>query len=952
MRLFEAPAQMLRARISAVLCLPLLAAGAAVAGPVDPASNAQPTDDTVTATTFVVRGRGWGHGVGMGQWGAYGQAKRGVPYKKILSHYYPGTKLVVTRTASVRVLLAEGRRTVAIASEAPFRLMDGEGEIHDLEPGSYSSGPGLAVALDPALPPQALPGPLTFLRGAEPLLVGTKPYRGNLQLQRVRGRLQVVNVVGIDAYVRGVVSEEVPDDWPLEVVKAQAVAARSYALAQAAGRSILYADTRSQVYGGVAAESEVGDKAVAATSRQVLTFDGKVATTFFFSSSGGRTADVEDVFIGGTPIPYLVSVPDPDDKLSPYYRWGPVVLAAAKVSKLLGAPGTIDLRTIPVSGRAKEIVVQTRAGERRLASSTFRRALGLRSTWVTIGVLSLSRPAGLAASGSPVTLTGTARRVKGPITLEQKSAGQPWGNSRSIELDADRAFVLDVVPDGTTQYRLTAADGVISTPLRVPVAAVRRNALAGAAGPRASTRGGAGRFFVDDPLAARQWHLAYVRAFDFWAELPLLEPVTVAVIDTGIDLGHPDLADNVVAAKSFVGGSADDPLGHGTFVAGLIAAEVDNAEGVAGMAFPARLLVARVATADGDIDAAVEAKAIRWAVNRGARVINLSVGGLRDPLNPGRDTFSQEEADAVAYATGKGAVVVASVGNGDSAPSSPWPFASYPAALPHVIGVSAVSPSGSVPGFSNRDAVFNDLGAPGQGLVSTAPRKLTAERPSCVDQGYSPCAAPDLRDGAGTSFSAAQVSAAAAILLAVNPKLTPEQVAAIVERSAVDAKAGTGCLPCPPGRDSRSGWGTLDVTAALEALAEPLPPADRYESNDDAGSRAATLYGRERTVKATLDFWDDQVDVYRVNVGRGERLKAYLRGPVGTQTNLILWRPGTERVEGLSTEVQERRVTQSARAGPNEAFAHRATEGGWYYVEVKMAGPGSGRYSLRLAKSR
>jgi hypothetical protein len=155
-----------------------------------------------------------------------------------------------------------------------------------------------------------------------------------------------------------------------------------------------------------------------------------------------------------------------------------------------------------------------------------------------------------------------------------------------------------------------------------------------------------------------------------------------------------------------------------------------------------------------------------------------------------------------------------------------------------------------------------------------------------------------------------------------------------------------------PGRDSRSGWGTLDVAAALEALAKPLPPRDRYESNDDAGSRAATLYGRERTVKATLDFWDDQVDVYRVNVAKGQLLRAFLRGPAGTQTNLILWRPGTETVEGLSPEVQERRVTQSVRAGPNEALSYRAPEGGWYYVEVKMTGPGSGRYALRLAKSR
>ncbi|HEU0304772.1 MAG TPA: SpoIID/LytB domain-containing protein [Gaiellaceae bacterium] len=939
---------MLRALRPILLCLPLLAAGAAVASP------AQQSEDTVTSTTFVIRGRGWGHGVGMGQWGAFGQARRGVGYRKILAHYYPGTKLMQTPTASVRVLLADGRRTVKVASPVPFRLVDGQGEIHDLPPGSYVANSAFEVALEPDVPPHPVPGPLTFLRGTKPLELFGRQYRGNLQLQRVRSRLQAVNVVGVDPYIRGVVSQEVPDDWPLEVVKAQAVAARSYALAQAAGGSILYADTRSQVYGGVEAETPVGDKSVSATSKQVLMFDGKVATTFFFSSSGGRTADVEDVFVGGTPIPYLVSVPDPDDRVSPHHRWGPVVIPAPRASKLLGIPGTTGLRTVPVSGRASELVVSTRGGgERRLPASTVRRALDLRSTWITVGALTLSRPAGMAAPAAPLTLTGTAKHVKGRIGLEQKVAGAGWTDSGPVKLAADRSFTVEVVPEVTTQYRLTAADGVVSAPLRVPVSASARSAaLVRTAEPRTATLPAAPRFLVDDPLAAQQWHLAAVRAFDFWPELPLLDPVTVAVVDTGIDLGHPDLADNVIASKSFVGGSADDPLGHGTFVAGLIAAEIDNAVGVAGIAFPARLLVARVATADGDIDAAVEAKAIRWAVDRGARVINLSIGGLRDPLRPSRDTFSQDEADAIAYAHSKGVVVVASVGNGDSAPSSPWPYASYPSALPHVVGVSSVTQSGAVPGFSNRDAVFNDLAAPGQSLVSTAPRSLTAERPGCVDQGYSPCAPPDLRDGSGTSFSAAQVSATAALLLAVNPKLTPEQVSMIIERSAVDAKLSSGCGACAPGRDARSGWGTLDVTAALEALSEPLPPVDRYESNDDAGSRAATIYGRERTVRATLDFWDDQLDVYRVNVAKGERLKAYLRGPAGTQTNLILWRPGTEHVEGLSAEIQERRVTQSARAGPNEAFSYRATEGGWYYVEVKMAGPGSGRYALRLAKVR
>jgi stage II sporulation protein D len=935
---------MLRRFSILAVCIPLLATGAAFASHSD--------EQTVSATTFVLRGRGWGHGVGMGQWGAYGQAKRGVAYDKILAHYYPGTTLKKTATPSVRILLRQGTGPYAVTSTVPFRLEDGDGAIHDLEPGSYAVGPGLKVALDPTVAAVELPGPLTFLPGPAPLTLGDRPYRGDLQLQLVGKRLQVVNVLGIDAYVRGVVSEEVPDDWPLEVVKAQAVAARSYALAQRREGSILYADTRSQVYGGVGAESVVGNKAVTATKREVLTFAGQVATTFFYSSSGGRTADVADVFAGGKSIPYLVSVPDPDDKVSPYHFWGPVVLPAARVSKLLGVPAATAMRKVPASGRARELVITGKAGEQRVPAGTVRTALGLRSTWITVGMLSLSRPAGTVAPGAKVLMSGTARQVKGPVQLEQRASGGSWEPGPEIAIDQDGAFSIEVAPQTTTLFRLTAADKVVSVPLRIPVATARRLAVVRSGRPAAAGGTATSTFFPDDPLAPRQWHLAQIRAFDFWPELPVLDPVTVAVIDTGVDLGHPDLASRVLAAKSFVGGSADDPIGHGTFVAGLIAAAVDNAEGVAGVAFPAQLLVARVATKDGGIDAVVEAKAIRWAVDRGARVINLSIGGLRDPVNRSRDTFSQEEADAVAYARSKGAVVVAAVGNGDAAPSAPWPFASYPAALPHVIGVSAVTQSGAVPGFSNRDAVFNDLAAPGQALLSTLSRKLTADRPSCLEQGYSSCGPSEFRDGAGTSFSTALVSATAALLFAVRPALTSDQVSALIEHSVVDAKPSTGCVACSPGRDTRSGWGTLDVTAALESLSNQLPLADRYESNDDAGASAATLYGRERTAKATLDFWDDQVDVYRVKVAAGERLKVFLRGPAGTQTNLVLWRPGTDHVEGLSADIQEQRVTQSTRTGPNESLSYHVSAGGWYYVEVKMSSPGSGRYSLRVAKTR
>ena len=154
---------------------------------------------------------------------------------------------------------------------------------------------------------------------------------------------------------------------------------------------------------------------------------------------------------------------------------------------------------------------------------------------------------------------------------------------------------------------------------------------------------------------------------------------------------------------------------------------------------------------DCSISLEAEADAIRWAADQGARVINLSLGGLRDPRKPERDTYSPLEAAAVDYAASKGAVLVAAVGNSDQAPDTPWPYASYPAALPHVIGVSALSRDGSVPFFSDRDAIYNDISAPGEDIFSTLPRALTKQNPTCVDQGYSDCGPEDYKHAQGTS---------------------------------------------------------------------------------------------------------------------------------------------------------------------------------------------------------
>ena len=460
-------------------------------------------------------------------------------------------------------------------------------------------------------------------------------------------------------------------------------------------------------------------------------------------------------------------------------------------------------------------------------------------------------------------------------------------------------------------------------------------------------------FTPTDPLVPRQYYLAQDHAFDaFGPELPVVNPVRIAIIDSGIDGGHPEFPrQRIWQARSWVGGSAlTDEEGHGTFVAGEIAAAINNNEGIAGMAFPAQLVIAKIARSDQTIDVRDEAQAIRWAVSVGARVINLSIGGLRNPFNPRVDTFSKVEAAAIEYAVRRGVVLVAAVGNSDEAPQTPWPYASYPAALPQVIGVSALSPTGNVPNFSDRDRIYNDVSAPGQEIYSTLPRALTSFRPLCMNQGYSDCGPDEFRHAAGTSFAAPQVTAAAAVLFALKPTLQADQVVNILERSATDVNAANGCRSCPLLRDSLSGWGRLDVSKAVAALDGILPLPDRFEPNDDAGTQSVKLTAAVTTVKATIDFWDDQIDVYRVYLRKGQRLRLTLDGPAGATSNLLLWKPGTKRVDDLRR--QNLRAAQSIGPGASHRLGYRSPKKGWYYVEVKVATRGAGPYLLTLTRLR
>jgi subtilisin family serine protease len=458
-------------------------------------------------------------------------------------------------------------------------------------------------------------------------------------------------------------------------------------------------------------------------------------------------------------------------------------------------------------------------------------------------------------------------------------------------------------------------------------------------------------FTPNDPFTVRQWYLKRINAFDAWPQPPILTPVRVAVLDSGIDASHPELQNRIADGRSFVASSWEtDTNGHGTFVAGEIAAALNNGQGIAGLGFPASLLVAKIVRSDGTISPDAEANAIRWAVDNDARVINMSFGGIRVPGDPTSDTFSPLEAAAVRYAVRKGVLVVAAVGNADNAPTEPWGYAGYPAALPHVLGVSAIGRDGSVPIFSNRDRRYNDIAAPGETIFSTLPRALTlSTKPGCVPQGYSECGPPEFRRGEGTSFSAPQVVGAAALLFGVAPWARADQVANALTRSAADADPDTGCVRCTTGRDALTGWGLLDVESAVRTMSDSPPDADRYEVNDDA-SLAASLWGRRgQRIHATIDYWDDRVDAYKVKLRPGQRFAALLRGPGGANTNLFLWKPGTTRIGARSAD---RRLLagQSKSPGSIERIRLNIREGGWYYLVVRASSPGSGRYSLRYRK--
>lgn len=447
--------------------LAVLALAVAVGGRAAPAPKAE--------ASFLLTGGGWGHGVGMGQWGAYGQAKEGRTYREILAHYYRGTEvstLAAEVPKQVRVLVGSGLQTATVGSGRPFRVRDGTGRTFDLPGGSVSLKSPLTLPVGPDGEPLKLAGPVVFLPAAGANLVfAGRQYRANLRVGVVGGRLEVVNVVPLETYLRGVVPGEMPKDWPLEALKAQAVAARTYAIVGLQkGRSFdLYSDWRSQMYYGASAEAPGPTRAIVETRGEVLTYEGKPAQVFYFSSSGGRTTSALDVY--GADLPYLVAVDDPWDAISPHHRWEPRAFTGTTLARAFGlASPVVDARIVPgAPSRPAELVLTTAAGATAAMRLTDVRAkLGLRSSTFRLGTLRLLPAVGKVAPGASVRLAGTARDVDRP-RLERLAPGGAWVAGPRLVLSPDGTFSATLKPTATTKLRLVA-DGLVGKPITVVVA--------------------------------------------------------------------------------------------------------------------------------------------------------------------------------------------------------------------------------------------------------------------------------------------------------------------------------------------------------------------------------------------------------------------------------------------------------------------------------------------------
>jgi stage II sporulation protein D len=387
-----------------------------------------------SASRFYISGAGFGHGIGMSQYGAAGLAQHGFTYQQILSHYYATTTLgKVNPNHNVTVLLHEGA--------ASFRgALHIKGSTITLSPrinyGVIPAGSNLKV-ISHGRTVGTFAAPLTVTGNGTPLtLVGKGRYLGAFVFRPASsGGVMTINAVGLDNYVRGVVAAEMPASWPAQALDAQAVAARTYAITAGVVASDfdVYDDTRSQMYEGVNAETPASNAAVAATSGQVVEYDSAPVVTYFFASSGGYTESVQNVWYGIAPEAWLHGEPDPydDSYNNPYYRWSnpySVGTAARKLRKYYaGTFEGLNVLQTGVSPRVVQALVVGSGGSDTITGAQLQSLFGTLSTYMSFSTLTenasqTSTP--VEATTAPVATSTPTTTATTPTTATTVSTTQ------------------------------------------------------------------------------------------------------------------------------------------------------------------------------------------------------------------------------------------------------------------------------------------------------------------------------------------------------------------------------------------------------------------------------------------------------------------------------------------------------------------------------------------------
>lgn len=400
---------------------------------------------------LTITGAGFGHGVGMSQWGALGFAKHGAKYNSILAHYYPGTRLgIIDPHRPVRVLLQ------VLNGPAAFRGANAAGGIA-LDPNhTYYVGRKSATTVNLLDTKNhkliSMQAPLR-VTGSQPIhLLGRTingvrdgAFRGVLDFYpEPNYGVNAVNTLGLDDYIAGVIDREMPSSWPLEAVKAQAVASRSLVVNEFhRGKTFdVFPDTRSQVYGGVGAETKGAWAATNATRGQLVTYRGKPVVVYFYDTSGGRTEDVRTSELGGTRFnPWLVSVDDPYDSISPVHHWGPITMTLAQATARLG--GLVKGRLLAInvtkrgySPRIQRATIVGTKGDTVVSGGTLRYRFNLRDTWAyfTIVTKKPQSPKAQAVPGKQLTPTKEPKSrtsKNASVTGKAHSSGTSVGGTQA-----------------------------------------------------------------------------------------------------------------------------------------------------------------------------------------------------------------------------------------------------------------------------------------------------------------------------------------------------------------------------------------------------------------------------------------------------------------------------------------------------------------------------------------